>query len=132
MRNNMRYLKKYNESLDQNELKEFCEGCLAYLTDDLNLTVEPAYKQEGVYEINLYHETKRFSWQKIKDYYIPFIQLLANRYELVTLTGNPLLGFVVKIADDFSGYYHYTYEDIINDWVGVTHFNSISVYVTDK
>jgi len=30
----MRYLKKFNESIDQAELKEFCEGSLISLIDD--------------------------------------------------------------------------------------------------
>jgi len=130
----MKYLKRFNESVDMEalnmvlELKSFTEDCLAYLLDDgLNVEVQKAYKQEG-YEISLYN-AREFTWIQIKDYYIPFIQLLSNRYEILIQT--PYISdYVVKIGANYSGYYHYTYEtyeDIINDRVGVTKFNSIIV-----
>jgi hypothetical protein len=132
----MRYLKRFNESVDMEalnmvlELKSFTEDCLAYLLDDgLNVEVQKAYKQEG-YEISLYN-AREFTWIQIKDYYIPFIQLLSNRYEILIQT--PYISdYVVKIGANYSGYYHYTYEDIINDRVGVTRFNSIIVRVKEK
>jgi len=135
----MKYLKRFNESVDMEalnmvlELKSFTEDCLAYLLDDgLNVEVQKAYKQEG-YEISLYN-AREFTWIQIKDYYIPFIQLLSNRYEILIQT--PYISdYVVKIGANYSGYYHYTYEtyeDIINDRVGVTKFNSIIVRVKEK
>lgn len=51
----MKHLKRFNESLsedDFNELKEFCESCLAYLLDEgLEIEVQKGYKQG--YEIGL-------------------------------------------------------------------------------
>ena len=133
----MKYLKKFNESVDIEslntvlELKSFTEDCLAYLLDDgLEVEVQNAYKQEG-YEISLFNSTREFSWRQIKDYYIPFIQLLSNRYDLVS-THSSIDTFVVKIAAHYSGYYYYTYDDIINDRIGVTKFNSIMVRVKEK
>ena len=139
----MKYLKKFNESVDIEslntvlELKSFTEDCLAYLLDDgLDVEVHKAYrsnpyfKQEG-YEISLFNSTREFSWRQIKDYYIPFIQLLSNRYDLVS-THSSIDTFVVKIAAHYSGYYYYTYDDIINDRIGVTKFNSIMVRVKEK
>ena len=142
----MKYLKKFNESVDIEslntvlELKSFTEDCLAYLLDDgLEVDVQNAYKQEGyweekIYEISLFNSTREFSWRQIKDYYIPFIQLLSNRYEILPLYTfkDEVDNFIIKIAANFSGYYHYTYEDIINDRVGITRFNSIMVRVNEK
>ena len=134
----MRYLKSFNESVDMEslnmvlELKEFTQDCLAYLLDEgLNVEVQKAYKQEG-YEISLSNLTREFSWRQIKDYYIPFIQLLSNRYEILDLRNMESSKMVVKIGANYSGYYYYTYEDIINDRVGVTKFNSIMVRVKEK
>lgn len=133
----MKYLKKFNESVDIEslntvlELKSFTEDCLAYLLDDgLEVEVQNAYKQEG-YEISLFNSTREFSWRQIKDYYIPFIQLLSNRYDLVS-THSSIDTFVVKIAAHYSGYYYYTYDDIINDRIDVIKFNSIMVRVKEK
>ena len=148
----MKYLKSFNESVDIIalnkilELKGFTEDCLAYLLDEgLDVGVEKAYKEEGIYEISLSNEVS-FNWSQIKDYYIPFIQLLSNRYELIS-THYSIDTFVVKIVAN-SGYYwsngsriplrelnYYTYDDIINDRVhqkGVTKFNSIMVRVKEK
>ena len=137
MRSSMKYLKKFNESVDIEslntvlELKSFTEDCLAYLLDDgLEVEVQNAYKQEG-YEISLFNSTREFSWRQIKDYYIPFIQLLSNRYDLVS-THSSIDTFVVKIAAHYSGYYYYTYDDIINDRIDVIKFNSIMVRVKEK
>lgn len=136
----MKYLKKFNESVDIEslnmvlELKSFTEGCLAYLLDDgLDVEVQKAYKQEG-YEISLFNSTHEFSWRQIKDYYIPFIQLLSNRYEILPLYTfkDEVDNFIIKIAAHYSGYYYYTHKDIINDRVGVTKFNSIMVRVKEK
>jgi len=135
MKNSMKYLKRFNESVDMEaELKSFTEDCLAYLLDDgLNVEVQRAYKQEG-YEIALYNATREFTWRQIKDYYIPFIQLLSNRYELLPLYTfkDEVDNFIIKIAANYSGYYYYTHKDIINDRVGVTRFNSIMVRVKEK
>lgn len=127
----MKHLKRFNESVDMEaELKSFTEDCLAYLMDEgLNVEVEKsveihAFRQEG-YDISLFNSTREFTWNQIKDYYIPFIQLLSNRYEIINMTGD----YTVKIGANYSGYYYYTYEDIVNDRVGVTRFNSIMVRV---
>ena len=141
----MKYLKRFNESVDMEtvnlptafKLKSFTEDCLAYLLDDgLNVEVQKAYKQEG-YEISLYN-AREFTWRQIKDYYIPFIQLLSNRYELLPLYTfkDEVDNFIIKIAANYSGYYYYTHKDIINDTVDidkcVTRFNSIMVRVKEK
>lgn len=127
----MKHLRRFNESVDMEalnmvlELKSFTEDCLAYLMDEgLNVEVEKAFREEG-YDISLFNSTREFTWQQIKDYYIPFIQLLSNRYEIINMTGD----YTVKIGANYSGYYYYTYDDIIKDKVGVTRFNSIMVRV---
>ena len=139
---------------DFTELKEFCDNSLAYLLDDgyeIKLTRDRIqtgynYYEDGYMVVTLhfpgdnyntndsYATTKEFHWNDVKDYYIPFIQLLSNRYEILIQT--PYISdYVVKIGANYSGYYHYTYEtyeDIINDRVGVTKFNSIIVRVKEK
>lgn len=89
-----RNLKSYNESLEENdkldylfELQDFCETSLVYLLD------------KG-YEVSIFNDTlnithielhlgdkdssQNFYWNDVKDYYIPFLQLLSRRYKLDT------------------------------------------------
>lgn len=134
----MKHLRSFNESVDIEslnmvlELKSFTEDCLAYLLDEaLEVEVQKAYKQEG-YVIILFNSTREFSWTQIKNYYIPFIQLLSNRYEVLPLNTFQEEDFIIKIGANYSGYYYYTYSDIINDKIGVTKFNYITVRVTEK
>ena len=92
----MRYLKSF-EALTthelawlkiQEEIKEFSEGCLVYLLDEgFELTFNPRIVENSVnMNIVLYkpylQRAKGFSWYEVRDYYIPFIQLLSRRYDL--------------------------------------------------
>ena len=84
----MKYLKYFESSkIDESkeQLKDFCEGSLAYLLDDklsikmpmswatnnnqiVHIQIDAIDKKNGVY------------WNDIKDYFIPFIEKLLSRY----------------------------------------------------
>ena len=111
----MKYLRRFNEGLTDDEveeLKDFCESSLAYLLDDgfevkfskfskHNWNKNPIKKRDEYLNITLYGPIdttytksrglasylyitdeggRLFSWNEIKDYYIPFIMLLKNRH----------------------------------------------------
>ena len=91
----MKHLKRYNESIDDHdELKDFVESCLAYLLDEgFHVFIPRASLDDGTTAIWLglnYRENKSnaFTWDEIKDYYIPLLKLLHNRYQIVGF-GNP-------------------------------------------
>ena len=84
----MRYLKHFNESyVTTNELKEFCEWNLATLLDN-------GYKFQVEYDgwdddnDNFYIDIDSnkfgtfFSWDDVKDYVIPFMFVLKEKYDL--------------------------------------------------
>ena len=93
----MRYLKKYNEGISSEDLQEFCESSLAYLID-VGFSITIFAHGSTDFWISHLHSTlpkghftiwlKKnngikqdfFKWDDVKDYYIPFIQLLSNRY----------------------------------------------------
>ena len=93
----MKYLKGIFESSDSKEdIKDFVEGCFAYLLDDgFGIQVrELAYiggtgaiKRSFSNErmIYLYKNDDGFTWDEVKDYYIPFIKILNNKYKLGVL-----------------------------------------------
>lgn len=76
------------------ELREFSENCLVYLLDDgFEVVVRTMPHNERVAFIwidkpvtpvgwNMNKTRIGFEWDDVKDYYIPFVQLLAKRYEL--------------------------------------------------
>jgi len=82
----MKHLKRFNESTDENfkeELREFCELNLVYLTDDgaeIQIVEQPG-GHEGLHLIRiLLDEPKR--WHELKDHMIPFLTRLVSKYQI--------------------------------------------------
>ena len=89
----MKYLKPFNENTEnfKEELQDLCEGSLAYLLDegfvlDVDYTdyINPNIKLIKISKPNTEGPTYNFSWNEIKDYFIPFIQRLLSTEELYT------------------------------------------------
>lgn len=88
----MKYLKRIFESVDKDDLLEFCESNLIYLIDE-GFKIE-VYRGRATndedYSLcikitkvdNTSSDAYLFSWNDIKDYFITFIQRLINNYEL--------------------------------------------------
>ena len=122
----MKHLKKFNESLEPNdveELKDFCENCLAYLLDDgYNVSVtsrdQVKYPDKPYIIVSLgLLEPRKFYWNDVKDYYIPFLQMLQRRYELL-----PYLDASAHIYVCFntaSGFRYLSLDQVINDKTGL-------------
>ena len=93
----MKHLKRFNEGLDYNELKDFVEDCLAYLLDEgFHVFIPRGVSEDGTTAIWLglnYRENKSnaFTWDDIKDYYIPLLKLLSSRYDIIGF-GEPSRG----------------------------------------
>jgi hypothetical protein len=86
----MKHLKRFNESVTQEDLQDFCESSLAYLLDEgFTIKIMGGDDQftrlpRGQFNIFLQKDNARefFKWDDVKDYYIPFLQLLSNRYDI--------------------------------------------------
>jgi hypothetical protein len=89
----MKHLRRYNESIDHDELKDFVEDCLAYLLDEgFNVFIPKSnFIMHGSVAIWLALKSNGFTWDDIKDYYIPLLKLLSNRYQVVGF-GEPSRG----------------------------------------
>ncbi len=79
----MKHLKRFNESINEYDLKDFCETNLAYLMDD-GLKVEPDfYFYSSKYRlVKLSWNGHTRKWNEIKDHIIPFLHRLRSEYEL--------------------------------------------------
>ena len=93
----MKHLRRYNESLDKDELEDFVESCLAYLLDEgFNVFIPRSSGDDSVaiwLAISNQYSTNStsFTWDQIKDYYIPLLKLLSNRYDIIGF-GKPSRG----------------------------------------
>jgi hypothetical protein len=108
----MKYIKVFNEvknNFDISELKDFCENNLAYLLD-YGVEIEVVEKPSGMKNFLLL-SIKKFSllskWDEVKDYIIPFINRLNNKYIVEKQTN-----FLLKPG---AKNYRASINDIIND-----------------
>jgi hypothetical protein len=124
----MKYIRPFNESKENlvEELQDFCDTSLAYLLDegfDISVTLRDKVKfpdkQHLLVTLGLKaQETtqpnpwERYYWNDVKDYYIPFIQMLVRRYELLDYTLSGEFAFNAE-----RGIFYVPLEYIINDQV---------------
>jgi hypothetical protein len=138
----VKHIKSFNESNNEEDLKDFCETHLAYLLDDSNfeLNVDDSnfelnvddYTQGGIYrgQIRLENE-KGFYWDDIKDYFIPFlIQLDKIRGHQIKI-GDEKLVFVRVGYRDSSEWNKIPFDDLVNDFE-ISNSLPLSHVVADK
>lgn len=83
----MKHLKTFNENVDNTEeLQDLCDSYFAYLYDEgFELEIEERTENYGRIRIckpNPSGPTYKFSWDEIKDYFIPFLQILLTKEDL--------------------------------------------------
>lgn len=87
----MKHLKKFNESKLGDELEEFCKEYLAYLTDGKfecyinsnNINTHISILERDYNAEFFPGRSKRFYWNEIEDDFIPFLQILSERYVII-------------------------------------------------
>ena len=102
----MKYIKKFliKESVDIEEVQDFCDNALAYLLDE-GFEVS-TYNGSTYISILLKIPKDLFYWSEYKDDIIPFIQILKdNGYEFTKLILNTW----------YFGTKEYTLNDVLND-----------------
>ena len=161
----MKYLKEFsmhskksNESLRdgwfppapssfREEVQEFCENCLAYLIDEdfciqtniwgldpVSISFVLIRRFAGEVEPIL------FSWNDVKDYYIPFLQMLQRKYNVINSPNPPSnisnseIKVLISTGENSpldSVYYtlHEALEDKINPYDKIVYINII---ITEK
>ena len=149
----MKHLKRFNEGLSSNEfneLKEFSENCFAYLLDEgfeLELvdrngreSNDPSFDEDAEYFwVDLYGPTENgdtisYSWDQIKDYYIPFLKLVQKRYTLTDGDWNKdlVLFKIEQGADVETAFKRFEVEDVIDDKITSDSIYSVSIKVSSK
>lgn len=123
----MKYLKKFNESNSdrEEEIKKFCEENLAYLIDagfNLRYRDYPDYEiadHENIeLTIDLVKDTT-FKWDEIVNDFVPFLQILDDKYGLVKLKPTSKRDKYSKkcsiVFNESNFVYRYTLDDLVND-----------------
>lgn len=123
----MKYLKKFNESNSdrEEEIKKFCEENLAYLIDagfNLRYRDYPDYEiadHENIeLTIDLVKDTA-FKWGEIVNDFVPFLQILDDKYGLVKLKPTSKRDKYSKkcsiVFNESNFVYRYTLDDLVND-----------------
>jgi len=90
----MKYIKRIFKSKDfthdeVEQLKDFCEGALAYILDeDFHINVSQNNKRQYRIRIEIYKGEliypKPFNWNDIDDYFISFYNILSKNYQIQT------------------------------------------------
>jgi hypothetical protein len=84
----MKHLRKFNESKLGDELEDFCKEYLAYLTDGKfecyvnsnNINTHITILERDYNAEFFPGRSKRFYWNEIEDDFIPFLQILSEKY----------------------------------------------------
>ncbi len=133
----MRYLKRFNESLIEENIREFCEERLVAITDK-GYYVHVYEYGDGVTEISIGRgsygdNSDNFKWSDVKDDFIPFIEILDGEY--IITNGEGVLPEFIKFAGDIKHNYstRYNVQDILDDNVAENLvFTTIVFYVKGK
>lgn len=134
-----------NESLSpKEELEDFCDTHLAYLTDEgfsidyeelygghyTNVTIRHLKRDENKYSYD-------FSWDEIKDRFIPFLHILSKEYKLFNFHFEDIackkdeVVYMNKLDDLLSKNY-YSYEDVVEDTINADYLFYIRLKVGRK
>jgi len=162
----MKYLKKFNENISTEDLKDLVNSCLIYLLDD-NFIVD-IYQRPTIsrvfgkkkYELflrkndskndSIVHFIKNplnipdynkdgliYSWNEVKDQFIPFIELLNRRYKIEStfwFNSNNLIRKALgkmKITSSFKEL-NYSISDLLNDNVDLDKISLIKIIISEK
>lgn len=111
----MRYLKKFNEAIEPDEIKDFCEMYLAYLLDDgYALAFNESGRITRIDFIKPKTDVEHISvdwmnWDEIKDSFIPFLKVLDKQYDIK----DNLIFFQIRAAAQIK----MSFQDVIDDKV---------------
>lgn len=140
----MKYLKTSDDLIVENiinDVRLLSDDCLAYLIDDriCSVSFAPYNKnlRDRLVQVILHIDEK--SWDDIKDYIIPYIEIMNNNYHLVNNIGdepNDTVGFShIDYAAEEQYYNYASIDNILNDnleFIGTSHLDGQYEEYIDK
>jgi hypothetical protein len=95
----MKHLKRFNESINEYDLKDYCETNLAYLMDEgLEVKIDD-YEGDVSVALYLYQSNGHGRpWSEIKDQIMPFLHRFNNVYEINSLEDGSDKFIIVQVV----------------------------------
>ena len=147
----MKHLKKFNESLNKEELQDFCDTYLAYLLDEGYSIVNrgdssnswigkygPGYGDDLI-TLKKGNDSDRrvqidspeflFTWDEIKDQFIPFLHMLSKKYTITNIKFWIVNKRITKTNDETFIDYDYNLPMVLEDRVSLEEIVQISIYL---
>lgn len=125
----MKYLKRIFESLDKDELQDFCEMNLAYLLDNEDFRIDIEYFDDliGQYLVVIKlvkmvelspgeRMTTMYQWQEVKDYIVPFIVQLNKNYSLNTTWNDNKGSITIRQEQEWRNFSYEKFMRVVDKW----------------
>ena len=117
----MKHLKRFNESIDEYDLKDYCETHLAYLMDEgleVKIDNEFVHNDRADLFVTLYlYQSNGHGrqWLEIKDQIMPFLYRFNNVYEINSLEDGSDKFIVVQVSQgNYSKELYLSYDELEN------------------
>jgi len=112
----MKHLKRFNENINEYDLKDYCETHLAYLMDEgLEVKIDD-YEGDLYVALYLYQSNGHGRpWSEIKDQIMPFLHRFNNVYEINSLEDGSDKFIIVQLSQgNYSKELYLSYDELEN------------------
>lgn len=112
----MKHLKRFNENINEYDLKDYCETHLAYLMDE-GLEVRIDNDRSDLFVTLYLYQSNGHGrpWSEIKDQIIPFLYRLNKVYEINSLEDGSNKFIVVQVSQgNYSKELYLSYDELEN------------------
>ena len=117
----MKHLKRFNESINEYDLKDYCETNLAYLMDEgLEVKIDNEFvhndRSDLFVTLYLYQSNGHGRpWSEIKDQIMPFLHRFNNVYEINSLEDGSDKFIIVQLSQgNYSKELYLSYDELEN------------------
>jgi hypothetical protein len=112
----MKHLKRFNENINEYDLKDYCETHLAYLMDE-GLEVRIDNDRSDLFVTLYLYQSNGHGrpWSEIKDQIIPFLYRLNNVYEINSLEDGSNKFIITQVSQGtYSKELYLSYDELEN------------------
>jgi hypothetical protein len=112
----MKHLKRFNESINEYDLKDYCETHLAYLMDE-GLEVRIDNDRSDLFVTLYLYQSNGHGrpWSEIKDQIMPFLHRFNKVYEINSLEDGSDKFIVVQVSKgNYSKELYLSYDELEN------------------
>jgi hypothetical protein len=136
----MKHLRRFNESMNMEELQDFCDTYLAYLLDegysievsDIGLGESIIILKKGKRLDNVLVDSPEllFAWEEVNDQFIPFLHMLSKQYTIIGSIKFWSLNkkFDSKVERPFIDY-DYSLPMVLEDRISLEEVVQINIYL---